>query len=42
MQTTTVWKCYRCDLTFKQEPISAIHQDILHHPIKKIRIALVA
>jgi hypothetical protein len=30
------WKCYRCDLTFKQELYANIHQDITNHPFNKI------
>ena len=30
------WKCYRCDLTFKQEQHAVIHHDITNHPFNQI------
>ncbi|MDH5417427.1 MAG: hypothetical protein OEW86_05475 [Nitrosopumilus sp.] len=42
LQTTTAWKCYRCDVTFTKESISAIHKDISHHPIRKVSVLLAA
>lgn len=32
------WKCYRCDLTFKDESHAIIHKDILSHPAKQIDV----
>ncbi|MGY5149170.1 MAG: hypothetical protein ACW9W3_03825 [Candidatus Nitrosopumilus sp. bin_68KS] len=32
------WKCYRCDLTFKEKPIATIHNDLSKHPIGKIEL----
>jgi len=32
------WKCYRCDLTFKQELHANIHQDITNHPFNQIGV----
>jgi len=32
------FKCYVCDLTFKEESISEIHNDISKHSISKIKL----
>jgi len=32
------WKCYRCDLTFKQEQHADIHHDITNHPFNQIGV----
>ena len=31
-----IWKCYRCNLVFKQELHAGIHNDITRHPVEKI------
>ena len=33
-----VWKCYRCDLTFKHESHVVLHKDITKHSIRQIEI----
>lgn len=38
--TTTAWKCYRCDLTFKEETVATLHKDICNHESRQIRIAM--
>jgi hypothetical protein len=30
------WKCYRCDLTFKEKSAAIIHEDLSKHTIEKI------
>jgi hypothetical protein len=30
------WKCYRCDLTFKQESHALIHKDLTNHHSREI------
>ena len=30
------WKCYRCDLTFRDEAHVMVHKDISKHPVRKI------
>lgn len=30
------WKCYRCDLTFKEESHVIMHKDISKHPVTQI------
>ena len=32
------WKCYRCDLTFKEESHVFIHKDISRHPVQQIEL----
>jgi len=32
------WKCYRCDLTFKEKSIVLIHKDISKHPVQQIEL----
>jgi hypothetical protein len=36
MMSALGWKCYRCDLTFKQESHALIHKDITNHPAREI------
>jgi hypothetical protein len=31
------WKCFRCNLTFKDENIADIHKEISNHSITKIK-----
>ncbi|CAE6489085.1 MAG: hypothetical protein QXE84_00245 [Candidatus Nitrosotenuis sp.] len=38
--TTTAWKCYRCDLTFKDELIVTLHKNICNHESRQIKIAV--
>ncbi|HXW02540.1 MAG TPA: hypothetical protein VD828_04125 [Candidatus Nitrosotenuis sp.] len=38
--TTTAWKCYRCDLTFKEESHATLHKNICNHESRQIKIAL--
>jgi len=35
---TIAWKCYRCDLTFKEKSIVLIHKDISKHPVEQIEL----
>ncbi|WP_256359031.1 hypothetical protein [Candidatus Nitrosopumilus salaria] len=36
-----IWKCYRCNLTFKDEDVAKMHKKISSHSITKIK-AIVA
>jgi len=38
MMTIKAWKCYRCDLTFRDESHIIIHRDILKHPVRQIEL----
>ena len=35
---TIAWKCYRCDLTFRDEFHVIIHKDISQHPVRQIEL----
>ena len=35
---TIAWKCYRCDLTFRDESHVIIHKDISQHPVRQIEL----
>ncbi len=37
----TVWKCFRCNLSFKDENLSEMHKQISKHSITKVK-AIVA
>ena len=32
------WKCYRCDLTFKDETHAEMHKEISSHSVSKIKV----
>jgi len=34
---TITWKCYRCDLTFKEKSIATIHKELLKHPVQQMK-----
>ncbi len=34
----TAWKCYRCNLTFKQETHAIMHKDISRHSSRQIEL----
>jgi hypothetical protein len=36
--TSSAWKCYRCDLTFKEEDLAKLHQEILKHSVREVKI----
>lgn len=36
-----LWKCYRCELTFKDETHAQMHKEISKHSVSKIK-AIVA
>ncbi len=35
--TTESWKCFRCNLTFKEEQVADIHKEISAHSVTKIK-----
>ena len=35
---TIAWKCFRCDLTFKEKSIVLIHKNISKHPVEQIEL----
>ena len=34
------WKCYRCNLSFKDEYVAKIHKQISNHSVSKERIQI--
>ena len=32
------WKCFRCDLTFKEQTHAELHQDISNHNPRTIKL----
>ncbi|MEK6966530.1 MAG: hypothetical protein AABW62_03775 [Thermoproteota archaeon] len=34
-----VWQCYRCNLTFKDEELAKLHEEISRHSVKTVKIA---
>jgi len=41
MITIIAWKCYRCNLTFRDESHVILHKDISNHPTRKIELVVV-
>ncbi len=31
------WKCYRCNLTFKEEPHAKLHEEISSHSVSTVK-----
>jgi len=40
--TTTAWKCFRCDLTFRKESHANLHKDLENHATIAIDHAIAA
>ncbi len=38
--SSKAWKCYRCDLTFKEESHAILHKDLENHSTRTIKIAM--
>jgi len=34
----TAWKCYRCDLIFREESHAVLHKDLANHFARKIEL----
>ncbi|MEE8178494.1 MAG: hypothetical protein V3T63_00785 [Nitrosopumilaceae archaeon] len=32
------WKCFRCNLTFKEEPHAKLHEEISSHSVSFVKI----
>ncbi|KAG0511595.1 MAG: hypothetical protein NPMRD1_130026 [Nitrosopumilales archaeon] len=32
------WKCFRCNLTFKEEPHAKLHEEISSHSVSSVKI----
>jgi len=39
--TDVAWKCYRCNLSFKDENVADLHKQISRHSITKIKVIAV-
>jgi len=38
IMSSTAWKCFRCDLTFKEEDHAKLHQEISKHSVRTVKI----
>ncbi len=38
--SATAWKCFRCDLTFKEESHAILHEDLENHSTRIIKMAM--
>ncbi len=36
--SSSAWKCFRCDLTFKEEVYAKVHQDISKHSVRTVKV----
>ncbi len=36
--TSSAWKCFRCDLIFKEEVHAKVHQDISKHSVRTVKV----
>jgi hypothetical protein len=32
------WKCFRCNLTFKEEPHAKLHEELSKHSVRTVKI----
>ena len=35
---SSAWKCFRCDLTFKEEDHAKLHEEISQHSVRSVKI----
>lgn len=35
--TTETWKCFRCNLSFKDDQLAEMHKQISEHSVTKVR-----
>jgi len=35
--TELIWKCFRCNLSFKDEDVAEIHKQISNHSVTKVK-----
>jgi hypothetical protein len=36
--SSEVWKCFRCNLTFKEEPPAKLHEEISRHSVSFVKL----
>ncbi len=39
--TELIWKCFRCNLSFKDEDVAEIHKQISNHSITKVKTLVI-
>ncbi len=39
--TESIWKCFRCNLTFKDKNVAEIHKQISNHSVRKVKTLVV-
>ena len=40
MTNITMWKCYRCELTFKEKAHAEFHKDLENHNSQKLMFSM--
>ncbi len=35
--TELIWKCFRCNLSFKEENLAEVHKEISSHSVTKVK-----
>ena len=38
LMTAEAWKCFRCNLTFRNEELARLHKDISKHSVSEIKL----
>ncbi|MEK0319434.1 MAG: hypothetical protein QQN43_07625 [Nitrosopumilus sp.] len=41
MLEEVAWKCFRCNLTFREEDVAKIHREISKHSVSKVKVLVV-
>ena len=36
--SSQVWKCFRCNLTFKEEALGKLHEEISKHSVSSLKL----
>ena len=39
--SSSAWKCFRCDLTFKEEEHAKLHKEISKHSVSSVKVLTV-
>ena len=39
--TELIWKCFRCNLSFKDKDVAEIHKKISNHSVSKVKSLVV-